>query len=58
MLCIHSAIETPRKSLLANSKDGNYNNGFLFGNSMSYMVYQNRAESEQRERKNKIDAEL
>jgi hypothetical protein len=32
-------LKTPRKSLSGNSKDGNDNNGFSFGQMMSYMVY-------------------
>jgi hypothetical protein len=47
----------PRKSLLGNSKDSNDNNGFSFGQMMSYMVYQNRVKSEQRDHQNRIDTE-
>ena len=50
-------LKIPRKSLLGHSKDGNANDGFLFGQMMSYMVYQNRVESEQRDCQNRIDAE-
>jgi hypothetical protein len=50
-------LKTPRKSLSGNSKDGNNNDGFLFGQMMSYVVYQNRVKSEQRDRQNRIDAE-
>ncbi len=42
---------------MGNSKDGNDNNGFSFGSMMSYMVYQNRVEWEQRDHQNRIDAE-
>jgi hypothetical protein len=50
-------LKTLKKSLSGNSKDGNNNNGFLFGQMMSYMVYQSRVESEQRDCQNRIDAE-
>ncbi len=50
-------LKTPRKSLPGHSKDGNDNDGFSFGQMMSYMMYQNRVESEQRDRQNRIDAE-
>jgi hypothetical protein len=50
-------LKTTRKSLLGHSKDGNNNDGFLFGQMMSYMVYQNRVELEQRDHQNRIDAE-
>jgi hypothetical protein len=47
----------PRKSSLDNSEDGNDNDGFSFGQMMSYMVYQNRVKSEQRDHQNRIDTE-
>ncbi len=50
-------LKTPRKSSLGHSKDSKDNNGFLFGKMMSYMVYQNRVESEHRDCQNRIDAE-
>ncbi len=50
-------LKTPRKSSLGHSRDGNNNNGFLFGQIMSYMVYQNRVKLEQRDHQNRIDAE-
>jgi hypothetical protein len=50
-------LKTPRRSSLGHSKDGNDNNGFLFGHMMSYMMYQNRVESEQRGCQNRIDTE-
>jgi hypothetical protein len=46
-------FKTPRKSR-DNDDD---ENGFLFQNMMSMMMYQNRAELEQRERQSGIDAE-
>ncbi len=42
---------------MGNSKDGNDNDGLLFEQMMSYMMYQNRAGSEQRDRQNRINAE-
>ncbi len=43
-------LKTPRKSLSGNSKDSNDNNGYSFlGHLMSYILYQNRVESEQRD---------
>jgi hypothetical protein len=50
-------LKTPRKSLSVHSKDGNKNSGFLFGHMMSYMIYQNRVELEQRDWQNRIDTE-
>ncbi len=50
-------LKTPRKSSSGNSMDGNDNDGFSFGEMMSYMMYQNRVKSEQRDRQNRIDAE-
>jgi hypothetical protein len=50
-------LKTPRKSSSGHSKDGNDSNGFLFGQMMSYMAYQNRVKLEQRDRQNRIDAE-
>jgi hypothetical protein len=50
-------LKTPRKSSLGHSKDGNNNDSFLFLQMMSYMVYQNRVELEQRDCQNRIDAE-
>ncbi len=50
-------LKTPRKLLSGHSKDSNNNNNFSFGQMMSYMVYQNRVESEQRDCQNRIDAE-
>ncbi len=50
-------LKTPRKSSLGHREDGNNNNGFLFGQTMSYLVYQNRVKSEQRDCHNKIDNE-
>ena len=47
-------FKTPRKS---RDNDDSEENGFSFQNMMSMMMYQNRAESEQRERQSKIDAE-
>ena len=47
-------FKTPRKS---RDNDDSEENGFSFQNMMSMMMYQNRAESEQRERQFKIDAE-
>ena len=46
-------FKTPRKSRDNNDEE----NGFSFQNMMSMMMYQNRAESEQRERQSRIDAE-
>jgi hypothetical protein len=43
--------------LLGHSKDDNNYNGFAFRQMMSYMVYQNRVESEQWDRQNRIDTE-
>jgi hypothetical protein len=50
-------LKTSRKSLSGNSKDGNDNDGFLFGNLMSYMMYQNRVENMQSYRQNRIGTE-
>jgi hypothetical protein len=50
-------LKTPRKLLSGNSNDSNDNDSFSFGQMMSYIVYQNRAESEQRDCWNRIDAE-
>ncbi len=50
-------LKTPKKSLLGHSKDSNDNDGSSFGQMMSYMVYQNRVESEQRDHQNRIVAE-
>ncbi len=47
-------FKTPRKSRDNNDSE---ENGFSFQNMMSMMMYQNRAESEQRERQSRIDAE-
>ncbi len=43
--------------MLGNSKDGNNIDSFSFGHMMSYMMYQNRVKSEQRDCQNRIDAE-
>ena len=51
---ITQPFKTPRKS---RDSDDSEENGFSFQNMMSMMMYQNRAESEQRERQSKIDAE-
>ena len=50
-------LKTLRKSSLGHNKDGNKNDSFLLGHMMSYMMYQNRAGSEQRDRQNRINAE-
>jgi hypothetical protein len=50
-------LKTPRKSLSGHSKEGNNNNGFLFGLEMRFMVYQNMVKPEQRVHQNRIDAE-
>jgi hypothetical protein len=50
-------LKMPRKSLSSNSEDGNDNDGFSFGHMMSYMMFQIRVESEQKDRQNRIDAE-
>jgi hypothetical protein len=47
-------FKTPQKS---RDNDDSEENGFLFQNMMSMMMYQNRAESEQRECQSRIDAE-
>ena len=46
-------FKTPRKSRDNDDEES----GFSFQNMMSMMMYQNRAESEQRERQSRIDAE-
>jgi hypothetical protein len=46
-------FKTPRKSRDNDDEE----NGFSFQNMMSMMMYQNRAELEQRERQSRIDAE-
>ncbi len=50
-------LKKPKKSSLGNSKDGKYNNSFSFGHMMSYMMYHNRVELEQRDCQNRIDSE-
>ena len=49
-------LKTLRKSSLGHNKDGNKNDSFLLGHMMSYMMYQNRIKSEQRDCQNRIDA--
>ncbi len=56
-LAFSRPLKTLRKSLLGHSKDSKDTNSFLFGQMMSYMVYQNRVESEHRDCQNTIDAE-
>ncbi len=50
-------LKTPGMSLLGNSKEGDNNEGFMSGNLMSYMMYQDRVENEQRDCQHRIDIE-